>query len=91
MKKNSNVVQVVETIVKKVLTEALGYPVKYISKRDYDKYNLGEFPNFSSSGNIAGMKQRYGQDAKLVKCGAYIYNVSSEPDIYDYASDYPIK
>jgi len=24
----------------------------------------------------------YGKDALLVRCGNYIYNVSSEPDIY---------
>lgn len=27
-------------------------------------------------------KLYYGEDALLVRCGAYIYNVSSEPNIY---------
>lgn len=44
---------------------------------------LTEFPNFSKTGSIIGMKQKYyGRDALLVKCGNYIYNVSAEPDIY---------
>lgn len=90
MKKET--IRIIETIVKKVLKEERGYPVKYLSKRDYDRYNLSEFPNFSATGSVSGMKkQYYGKDAKLVKCGAYIYNVSSEPDIYDQASNYPVK
>lgn len=40
-------------------------------------------PNFHKTGNVAGMKQRYyGLNALLVRCGNYIYNVSSEPHIY---------
>ena len=32
---------------------------------------------------ISGMKKAYyGQDALLVRCGSYIYNVSSAPEIY---------
>lgn len=45
---------------------------------------LDEFPNFHKSGSVAGMKlQYYGVDAKLVRCGNYIYNVTSCPEIYD--------
>ena len=44
---------------------------------------LSEFPNFHKSGSIIGMKNKYyGKGALLVKYGNYIYNVSSEPDIY---------
>lgn len=44
---------------------------------------LSRFPNFHKTGNVAGMKQRYyGLNALLVRCGNYIYNVSSEPHIY---------
>lgn len=44
---------------------------------------LGKFPNFDKSGSVRGMKKLYyGKDALLVKCGNYIYNVSSEPSIY---------
>lgn len=43
----------------------------------------GKFPNFSKTGSILGMKQKYyGKDALLVRCGDYIYNVTSEPHIY---------
>jgi hypothetical protein len=45
--------------------------------------DLSNFPNFSKTGSISGMKKLYyGKDALLVKKGAYIYNVSSQPDIY---------
>lgn len=45
--------------------------------------NLSQFPNFSITGSIKGMKDKYyGKDALLVKSGAYIYDVSSEPHIY---------
>lgn len=47
-------------------------------------YQLDTFPNFHKSGSIKGMKkQYYGKDALLVKCGNYIYNVSSKPEIYN--------
>ena len=59
------------------------YPVKNIPASDCDKYGLDEFPNFSKTGSISGMKkQYYGKDALLVKCGNYIYNVTSQPEIY---------
>ncbi len=45
--------------------------------------NLSEFPNFHRSGSIKGMKKLYyGEYALLVKMGQYIYNVTSQPDIY---------
>ena len=47
---------------------------------------LSCFPNFHKSGSIIGMKHMYyGKDALLVRCGDYIYNVSSEPRIYGMA------
>jgi len=62
------------------------YRVKTLSVKDHDKFNLSDFPNFSKSGSIAGMKKKYyGKDAKLVKCGGFIYNVSSSPEIYEAA------
>ena len=40
------------------------------------QYNLGQYPNFSTSGSIKGMKQKYyGAGALLVRSGAYIYKV----------------
>lgn len=41
--------------------------------------NISQYPNFSATGSIKGMKDNfYGKDALLVRCGGYIYNVSSE-------------
>lgn len=54
--------------------------VKYIP---VGTVNLSEFPNFSATGSILGMKKKYyGKDALLVRSGSYIYNVSDKPDIY---------
>lgn len=45
--------------------------------------DLSVFPNFHYTGSIKGMKNKhYGKGALLVKKGGYIYNVTSEPDIY---------
>jgi hypothetical protein len=47
---------------------------------------LKDFPNFHKSGSIKGMKKLYyGNDALLVRCGDYIYNVTSAPKIYSVA------
>jgi hypothetical protein len=45
-------------------------------------------PNFHRSGSVKEMKnQFYGQDALLVQCGQWIYNVTSKPEIYhEYAN-----
>lgn len=60
--------------------------VKKLHVRDYEYWNLGEYPNFHKSGSIRGMKKLcYGNDALLVRCGDYIYNVSSNPAIYEAA------
>lgn len=57
--------------------------VKSLSKEDGAKLNIDLFPNFSRTGSIKGMKEKfYGKGALLVKCGNYIYNVTSSPDIY---------
>lgn len=57
--------------------------VKYIYKADKERLHLRDYPNFSASGNIYGMKKRhYGMDALLVRCGSWIYNVSRTPEIY---------
>lgn len=48
---------------------------------------IDRFPNFHRSGSIRGMKKLYyGKDALLVRCGQYIYNVTSEPSIYNRAT-----
>lgn len=57
--------------------------VKRMTTQEGERAGLSRFPNFHKTGNVAGMKQRYyGLDALLVRCGDYIYNVSSEPNIY---------
>lgn len=50
------------------------------------KLGIQECPNFHHTGSVIGMKRRYyGMDAKLVRCGSYIYNVNFRPDIWDLA------
>jgi hypothetical protein len=62
------------------------YPVRTLTVEQGKRFNIDEFPNFHKSGSIIGMKNLvYGLDAKLVRCGSYIYNVSLQPDIYDAA------
>lgn len=40
--------------------------------------NISQYPNFSVTGSIRGMKEKfYGKNALLVRCGGYIYNVPS--------------
>ncbi len=60
--------------------------VKRISKEEGERVDIHRFPNFSASGNVTGMRNLYyGKEALLVRCGSYIYNVSSEPAIYENA------
>lgn len=57
--------------------------VKQLKKEDGDRVNISRFPNFHRTGSVQGMKEKYyGRDALLVRCGSYIYNVTSEPTIY---------
>ena len=57
---------------------------KYMNVADAKKYNLSQYPNFSSSGSIIGMKKLYyGKDALLVRSGYWIYKVPQE--VYDAA------
>lgn len=56
--------------------------VKTVYIKDKERLKLSDFPNFSVTGSIAGMKKIYGKDSLLVRCGSWIYNVTSKPDIY---------
>lgn len=57
--------------------------VRKMTKEEGRRVNIDQFPNFSANGSIRGMKELfYGKDALLVRCGSYIYNVSSAPEIY---------
>ena len=60
-----------------------GYENETNDKGAGKRCNISRFPNFHRTGSIKGMKRMYyGRQALLVKCGEYIYNVSSEPNIY---------
>lgn len=52
--------------------------VRRITKEEGKRVNISRFPNFHKSGSI----RYYGVAALLVRCGSYIYNVTSEPNIY---------
>ena len=55
--------------------------VRYMNKSQAEQHRLSQFPNFSATGSIKGMKEQYyGKDALLVRSGSYIYNVP--PEIY---------
>ena len=56
--------------------------VKTVYVKDKQRLKLSDFPNFSVTGSITGIKKIYGKDALLVRCGSWIYNVTSRPDIY---------
>lgn len=60
-------------------SEAKVFPVL-----DYDgDEDLSVFPNFSVTGSVSGMKkQYYGKGSMLLRKGKYIYNVTSQPEIY---------
>ena len=54
-----------------------------MTEHEGERAGLSRFPNFHKTGNVAGMKKRCcGLDALLVRCGNYIYTVSSEPYLY---------
>ena len=62
-------------------------PIKRMTKDEGERWNLSDFPNFSATGSVRGMREKhYGNDALLVRCGGYIYNVSSKPEIYEVAT-----
>lgn len=66
-------------------SEAKMARVKYLKVENGKQIGLigGRLPNFHHTGSIRGMKNKfYGKRALLVRCGSYIYNVTSRPDIY---------
>lgn len=57
--------------------------VRYLSISRGKAIHIETFPNFHASGSIKGMKNMfYGENALLVRCGNYIYNVTENPSIY---------
>jgi hypothetical protein len=56
---------------------------RYLTVAEGKAIGIDNYPNFSATGSIKGMKDKvYGKDALLVRCGSWIYNVTSNPDIY---------
>lgn len=52
--------------------------VKYLKVKDGERLNISQFPNFSATGSVKGMKEKYyGKDALLVRCGSWIYYVGN--------------
>ena len=61
--------------------------VKRITIEQGKRVGISRFPNFHRTGSTRGMKKLYyGADSLLVRCGDYIYNVTSEPLIYNQAT-----
>ena len=55
--------------------------VKKLAMKYHNRVTL--FPNFSATGSITGMRNLYyGNEALLVRCGGWIYNVTRCPEIY---------
>lgn len=53
----------------------------------WKRVGINRFPNFHRSGSVKGMKRLYyGEKCLLIRCGSYVYNVSTEPRIYFLAS-----
>ena len=50
-------------------------PVIYIPVKYRDKMRLDFFPSAGPRPNVAGMRRIYGENAFLVMCGSYLYNV----------------
>ena len=52
--------------------------VKYLKAEDGKRLNISQFPNFSVTGSVKGMKDKYyGRNALLVRCGSWIYYVGN--------------
>ena len=52
----------------------MNWKTKKLSIEEGKKLGISDFPNFSTTGSIRGMKTLYyGKDALLVRCGGYIY------------------
>lgn len=59
------------------------YPLRYIEVSKREHLHLDDYPNFHASGSISGMRKKfYGDEALLVRCGSYIYNVSRNSKLY---------
>lgn len=56
--------------------------VKTLRLQDWDL--VKDCPSFHKSGSVRGMKKLfYGENALLVRCGSFIYNVTKKPEVYE--------
>ena len=56
---------------------------KTLYRCDAQKLEQSRLPNLHITISRTGMnKLYYGKNALLVRCGSWIYNVSSEPEVY---------
>lgn len=63
------------------------YPLRYL-KKDQEHLIPDNVRGFGPYGNLTGMRKNNGwEDAKPVKCGAYVYDVPT--DLYWKASERP--
>ncbi|WP_242052477.1 hypothetical protein [Dysgonomonas sp. GY75] len=58
---------------------AVERPVRILTGHGID---LSDFPSFSVTGDVEGMRLIYGKGALLVRFGKNIYHVSADPGIY---------
>lgn len=53
--------------------------IRYMNKEQKARFNLSQYPNFSVTGSISGMKKLYyGKGALLVRNGSWTYHVPEE-------------
>lgn len=61
--------------------------VKRMTIEEGKRVGISRFPNFHKTGSVRGMKKLYyGAYCLLVRVGNYMYNVTSEPQIYNQAT-----
>lgn len=61
--------------------------VRRMTKEQGEQVCISRFPNLHRTGSVRGMKRLYyGNDAMLVRCGNFVYNVTSSPEIYHHAN-----
>lgn len=62
------------------------HPLRRLPATKANQQALDNLPNFGPNGNLTGMRLHFGwEDAMPVKCGAYVYDCTSRPEIYNRA------
>lgn len=56
-----------------------GYPVRRLSVKEGKRLGIDEYPSFSKTGSLTGMRKNCGwKNAIVVLCGDYYYSVPVE-------------